>query len=75
MEEKGVNNFQCMDSLEERVSVFFDEFYSDELSDDRCLEYDDDDDESHDPEERTLFWESQYSILQVFLTFYNIVFS
>ncbi|PON74534.1 hypothetical protein PanWU01x14_049410 [Parasponia andersonii] len=78
LEEKGDKdyNFQATDSLEERVSVFFDEYYchSDESDDRRCLEYDqsDGDDDSRHPEERTLYWESQYSLLQEVLERYSL---
>ncbi|EXB75380.1 hypothetical protein L484_012754 [Morus notabilis] len=70
------SNIECMDSLEERVSVFFDE-YSEEYPD-RCFEYDQFDDGDHhdqdsqDPEERrTLYWESQHSLLQEVLERYS----
>ena len=55
-----------MDSLEERVSVFFYEHSDNEFN--RCVEYDDqsdDDDDSVDSQERALYWESQHSLLQV----------
>lgn len=60
-----------MDSLEERVnSVFFDDQYSGESN--SCSKYESDGDESDDPEERTLYWESQYSLLQEVLERYRM---
>ncbi|KAJ6696912.1 hypothetical protein OIU85_003287 [Salix viminalis] len=56
-----------MDSLEEKVSVFFHGDLSDES--DLCLEEEDDDDgpdnSLHDPMERALYWESQEALLQL----------
>lgn len=62
-----------MDSLEEKVSVFFHEDFADESSG-RSLEEEDDyvsDDNLHDPMERALYWESQDALLQVFNFNYN----
>ncbi|XP_062099497.1 uncharacterized protein LOC133805354 [Humulus lupulus] len=76
LEEKNVKdkdrNFECMDSLEERVSVFFDEHYCSGESDHHpCLEYDHQSN-GDDPEERTFYWESQYFLLQEVLERYNL---
>ncbi|KAJ6291651.1 hypothetical protein OIU76_023686 [Salix suchowensis] len=72
MEEKGFG-YERMDSLEEKVSVFFHGDLSDES--DLCLEEEDDDDgpdnSLHDPMERALYWESQEALLQVFSFYYN----
>jgi hypothetical protein len=62
-----------MDSLEEKVSVFFHEDSADEESG-RSMEEEDDyesDNNLHDPMERALYWESQDALLQVFNFNYN----
>ncbi|KAJ6744711.1 hypothetical protein OIU79_030935 [Salix purpurea] len=73
MEEKGFV-YERMDSLEEKVSVFVHGDLSDES--DLCLEEEDDDDggpdnNSHDPMERALYWESQEALLQEVLESYS----
>ncbi|KAG5233116.1 hypothetical protein OIU77_004559 [Salix suchowensis] len=67
MEEIG---HKRMDSLEEKVSVFFHGDLADQESD-RSLEEEDDcesDNNLHDPMERALFWESQEALLQEVLS-------
>jgi hypothetical protein len=62
-----------MDSLEEKVSVFFHEDSADEESG-RSMEEEDDyesDNNLHDPMETALYWESQDALLQVFNFNYN----
>ena len=64
MEEIG---HKRMDSLEEKVSVFFHGDLADQESD-RSLEEEDDyesDNNLLDPMERARFWESQEALLQV----------
>ena len=62
-----------MDSLEEKVSVFFHEDSADESSGHSKEEEDDyeSDNNLHDPMERALYWESQDALLQVFNFNYN----
>lgn len=64
-----------MDSLEEKVSVFFHEDFADESSG-RSLEEEDDyvsGDNLHDPMERALYWESQDALLQGVMERYSSI--
>lgn len=67
-------NHHCMDSLEEKVSVFVEDFdeniHSDEDSgDDYGSENSSNNDLHGYPNERILFWEAQEALLQVFFFF------
>lgn len=75
-EEKALehNNIPFMDSLEEKVSVFFGEDFdqserSFEGHEEDGEEYDSD---LHEPVERTLFWESQEALIQEIVENYGL---
>ncbi|CAK7327874.1 unnamed protein product, partial [Dovyalis caffra] len=76
MEEKGTigSGHKRMDSLEEKVSVFFHEDFVDDQSDCSLKEEDDyeSDNNLHDPVERAFFWESQEALLQEVLERYKL---
>merc|ERR1712183_93353 len=62
-------NIECMDGLEEKVSVFFGEDcnVSNRPLEDQDDGYESDCNHSHDPVKRNLFWESQEALVQEIL--------
>lgn len=72
-------NIECMDGLEEKVSVFFGEDcnVSNRALEDQDDGYESDRNNSHDPVKRNLFWESQEALVQVhiFNTIFHIEYS